>query len=60
MINYKSARKGMACFSHLAKGAFTDTRHAARDKNFSHLVCFILLFTDHAKTCEIILPLLTS
>ena len=29
------------------------------DKNFSHLVCFILLFTDHAKTCEILLHLLT-
>ena len=29
-----------------------------RDKNISHLVCFILLFTDHAKTCEIFLHLL--
>ena len=34
-----------------------DTRK--RDKNCSHLVCFILLFTDHAKTCEIPLHLLT-
>ena len=29
-----------------------------RYKNISHLVCFILLFTDHAKTCEILLHLL--
>ena len=29
-----------------------------RDKNFSHLVRFILLFTDHAKTCEVLIQLL--
>ena len=30
-------------------------RYAARVKIYSHLVCFILLFSDHAKTSEILL-----
>ena len=56
---FKITLKGPHSRSVTDKEGRLQARLPIRDKNFSQLVCFILLFIDHAKTCKILPNLLT-